>query len=282
MGKTKLRGIIWAGTIGLVFLNGTLQAQPGVEITQDQTTPALFASGKRLIYAQFHNPAQQSVEANLRFRLYQASARTLMPLSEARALKTLTLSPGQTIVESFEVELPLVRGETAFQVLCYDGEKKIGATEFNAFPDGLLKPLAVLAGETPPGLLDPEHQFKAALGSVPTHELKEAEDVTATNAKLILIAPMTAASRPAGLAAALKKKASEGGAIVWIQPLSGRHPEPLPDAFVVGEGSGRIVVAAAATVRDLASSPRAQLNLVRLAELATGKQQLELPRDPQP
>jgi len=43
----------------------------------------------------------------------------------------------------------------------------------------------------------------------------------------------------------------------------------------------QIVIAAASTVSGLADSPRAQLNLVRLAELAMGRKKLELPRDAQ-
>ena len=105
--------------------------------------------------------------------------------------------------------------------------------------------------------------------------------MTATDARLILIAATTAESRPAGLVAAVKKKAASGTAVVWILPRALHQPEPLPNAYVVAEGAGRIVVAAAATVSDLADSPRAQLNLVRLAELATGRKTLELPADPQ-
>jgi hypothetical protein len=198
--------MVLSGLLGLVLLIGTLGGQAAVEIIHDQATAAVFGHGKRMIYAQFRNPEVQTVEANLRLRLYQASGSTLMPLSETRAWKILTLLPSQTVLESIEVELPPVRSETAFQVVWYDGEKKLGATQINAFPDGLLKPLAVLAGETPLALLDPEGQFKAALDSVPAHELKEAEDVTASDDELILIAPMSAESRPAGLAAALKRR----------------------------------------------------------------------------
>jgi hypothetical protein len=184
------------------------------------------------------------------------------------------------VLESFNIELPAVRGETAFRVVFYDGDRKIGTIQVNAFPDELLKALVVLAGESRLALLDPEGRFKIALRSVPTLELKEAEDVAGADAQLIVIAPMSVESRPAGLAAVLKKKAASGCAIVWIQPAAFRQFESLPEAYVVSEVSGRIVVAAATTVTDLADSPRAQLNLVHLAELATGRKQLELPHDP--
>jgi hypothetical protein len=202
-----------------------------------------------------------------------------MPLGEVQAWKKLTLAPNQTVVESLEIELPALRGITTFRIVWYDGERKLGTTPISAFPGELLKPLEALAGAKPVGLLDPEGQFKATLGGLPLHELKEAEDVTSAETQLILVAPMTDASRPAGLKEALKRKAATGCGVVWIQPAALRQLESVPDAYVVNEGTGRIVVATATTVADLADSPGAQLNLVRLAELAVGKKQLELPHD---
>jgi len=251
-----------------------------MQILPEGPPTAVFGNGRRVIRTQFHNPPGQPVSADLRFRLYQASGSTLMPLGEAQAWKTITLPADQTVLESLTVEVPPVRGETAFQVVWFDGEKKLGAIQLTAFPEQLLKPLRVLAGEKPLGLLDPEGQFKAALGSLPADVLRESEDLAASEARLILIAPIASEKPPAGLAAAVKKKAAIGTAVVWIQPPTIRQPELLPEAYVVAEGAGRIVVAAASTVSGLADSPRAQLNLLRLAELATGRKKLELPADP--
>jgi len=272
--------MISAGWLGLLLLNGTLGTQAAIEILADRTPAALFGNGKRIIRPQFHNPDPHTSELNLRYRIYQASASTLMPLGEIQSWKNLTLTSNQTVVESFEVELPAIRGTTMFQIVWYDGEKKLGPTLIHAFPSELLKPLEALAGGKPIGLLDPDGRFKATLGPIPLHELKDAEDVTSTETGLILIAPMTAALRPAGLTEALKRKAAAGCAVVWIQPEALRQLATLPDAYVVNEGTGRIVVATATTVADLAESPGAQLNLVRLAELAVGKKQLELPHAP--
>jgi len=92
--------------LGLVLLLGKLNALGEVEVVAEQPTSAVFRNGKRMIRVQFHNLAAQSTEANLRFRLYQASGSTLMPLNEVRPWKTLTLAAGQTVLESFEIELP--------------------------------------------------------------------------------------------------------------------------------------------------------------------------------
>ena len=266
-------------SLGIAFLAYLLasQAVAGLEVVANRAD-AVFANGKRVLSAQFHNPDNQANQANLRFRVYQASSSTLAPLGDTRDLKRLSLDAGQTVLESFEVELPAVRAETVFKVFWLDGERKIGATIFRAFPPELLKPLATLAGETPVGIIDPEGQFKAVAGSLSVSELKEAEDITATDARLILVAPMPPAARPDGLTTALKRRANSGACVVWIQPPDQREVM-IPDAYVVNEGEGRIVIAAAETIERLADSPRAQLNLVRLAELATGRKKLELPTD---
>ena len=282
MVRVKLPVILRAGSFALFVLHGVLSARAAVQLLREPEPTAVFDNGRRVVRAQFQNPALQLTEAKLRFRLYQASASTLMPLGEIHDWKSVTLLAGQTILEAVEIEVPPVRGETAFQVAWFDGDRKLGTTQLSAFPQQLLKALSVLAGETPVGLVDPEDQFKAGLNGVPTAELKEAEGISASEAKLILIAPAPMEKWPAGLATALKKKAASGSAVVWIQPPARRQPEPLPQAYVVAEGAGQIVIAAAATVSGLADSPRAQLNLLRMAELATGRKKLELPVDAQP
>src|SRR5258708_1218578 len=88
----------------------------------------------------------------------------------------------------------------------------------------------------------------------------------AGEARLISIGRMSAGSQRAGLGAAVKKKAANGAAIVWIQSAS---RESAFCTYVVPEGSGRIVVAPASAIADLADSPRTQLNLVWPGESAT-------------
>lgn len=203
-----------------------------------------------------------------------------MPLTEVQSWKRLAVLPEQTVLQSLEIEFPEVRGATRFLVVWFDGDKKLGTVPVNVYPTGLLKPLAVLAGTKPLGVIDPEGRLQSALAGFQMDQLKEAEDVTSAETRLILIAPMSPESIPAGIASALKKKASDGCAVVWIQPATGRQPELLPDAYVVNEGAGKIVVASASTIAGLQDSPQAQLNLVRLAELAAGHKQLELPNAP--
>jgi hypothetical protein len=267
---------------GIAVLFGTLAASAALEVVSDQPGPMVFADGARDIRVQFRNTAAEPAEANLRFRLYQAGGTTLMPLGEAREWKTLSVGAEQTVLETLSLEIPSVRGETTFHVVWFEGERKLGTTQLVAVPAEVLKRLAMLAGEKPVALLDPEEQFKMAFRALKYDELKEAEDINSTDSGLILIGPMSARSRPASLAAAVRKKAASGAAVVWIQSPQRPQSEPLPQAYIVAEGQGRIVVASATTINHLADSPRAQLNLVRLAELATGRKKLDLPADSNP
>lgn len=273
---------ILQGRAGLVFLLGALsmRAVGQVELLSDASAQAFFGGSPRLLVARFRNPTDQPLEENLQFRLYQASASTLAPVAELKPWKTLRLSSRQTVLESVSVDLPDVRGETVFQLIWFSGEKKLGAIPVRAFPAELLKPLTTLAGDAPVGLLDPDGAWKAAFARVPTQELKEAEDILATESKLLVVAPVSASNRPAGLAGAIKAKAARGAAIVWIQASAQRAPDSLPDAYVVNESAGNVVVADPSTVNDLVHSPRSQQNLIRLAELATGHRKLDLPEDP--
>jgi hypothetical protein len=250
-----------------------------IEVVTDAATASVFGNGRRTIRFQFRNSGGQPVEAKLSFRLFQVSSSMLAPLGEARTVRSFPLGAGQTVVESVEVELPPVRGESGFQLSWFDSEKKVGTTSVRVFPDDLLRSLSTLGGDTPVGVLDPEGHFKSALAALRPTELKEAEDLSSTESRLILIAPMAAANRPAGLLNALKKRALNGAAVVWVQSPGRPASETWPEAYLLNEGTGRVVIAAAGAVLPLAESPRAQLRLVHLAELATGKARLDWPSE---
>ena len=53
----------------------------------------------------------------------------------------------------------------------------------------------------------------------------------------------------------------------------------LPSSYVVNIGDSHVVMAQASSVTNLAQSPRAQLTMIHLAELATGRRKLDLPKN---
>jgi hypothetical protein len=247
------------------------------EFVTDSKPQAVFA-GSQSVRATFRNPGIEATKTDLRFRLYQASASTLMPLSDTKSWKTIDLPASQTVVEQMTLELPPTRGETVMQIAWFDGQRKLGSTRLQVFPAGLLKPLATLAGDSPLALLDLEDRLKPAFQEIPVKELKDSDDLDSSEASLIIIAPVSPERRPAGLTAAVKRKAEAGRGIVWIQAGT---LTPIA-AYLLSESSGHIVVGDAATVANFATSPLAQLALVHMAELAVGRRKLELPADPQP
>jgi hypothetical protein len=269
------------GVLAAIFIAVT-DTRAAVEVLPERAAAAVFGGGRREIALRLRNSATTPATFDLRHRVFQASAALIAPLGDIQLCKSLTVGAGQTTLESFEVELPTVRSETLFQIAWFDGERKIGATAIRAFPDNLLQHLGSMVDAKPVGLVDPDDQIKAALNPVRTTLLKEAEDILAAEVPLILVGPMALQNRPAGLAAALKKKAASGTGIVWLQAPSPREPADWPPVFVVNEGAGHIVVANAALIADLSVSPRAQQSLIRLIEIAAGRRKLELPADTSP
>lgn len=89
-------------------------------IVADDEVPCTFTGDGRQIDVRFRNPGTSPVTADLHTRLYQASSATAAPLGEA-AWKTLTVLPGQTLLESAAMTFPPVKAETRFLVQWLDG-----------------------------------------------------------------------------------------------------------------------------------------------------------------
>lgn len=263
--------------IGLV-----VPSRAEVKVVPDAGDLAIFGNGKRTLKVAFRNTGDRAVEVNLGYRLFQIAGRTSAPLGDTRTWRTVPIGTDQTVVESPELDLPEVRGETAFHLVWFDGATKLGTTALRVFPERLLQPLLALAGGGPIGLVDPEARLKPALGGLDVQELKEAEAISSSEARLIFVAPMMATNQPAGLVRAIRNKVASGAAVVWWQAPSLAQAELFPEVYVLEEGSGRVVVAAAKTATALAESPRAQRALVHLAELAVDKTKLKWPEEAEP
>jgi hypothetical protein len=110
--------------------------------------------------------------------------------------------------------------------------------------------------------------------------LAEAEPIAAFEGKLLLVAPLAATNRIAGLAAALKRRATAGTGVIWLRSSS-EGAAALPGSiYVLEQGQGRVVVADSSLTESFAQSPAAQLRLLALAELASGRKRLDLPEEP--
>src|SRR5262245_55103123 len=116
-----------AGLCLLLSLEG-VSTRAAVEVLPEVKSAAVFGGGRRSIRVLFSNPDEQAAQADLRWRLYQASAGSLAPLGETRPWRAVPLGAGQTVVETVELDLPGVRGEIAFHIVWFDGERKVGTT----------------------------------------------------------------------------------------------------------------------------------------------------------
>jgi hypothetical protein len=238
-----------------------------------------FGGGERTVPVSFRNPTSHPVAPSLRYRLFQSTSGLLAPIGPPQEWKAVTIGPGQTVTDTLSLNLPSVRGPALFSVVWSAGETKLGSVRLRVFQPGLLQALAALAGDGKIGLVDPAGRLAPALGEVRLELLVEAEPVAAFEGKLLLVAPLTATNRIAGLSAALKRRAAAGTGVVWLRPSGEGDPALAGSLHVLELEQGRVVVADASLVEDLSQSPMAQLRLVMLAELALGRKKLALPEE---
>ena len=261
-----------------------LCAWPVVAWAQLQVLPAnprpqVFAGEARPIAITLHNPSHQAVEASLRARVQQATSATAVPLYE-RSWIALTVLPGQTVLETVSLDFPAVRAETRFLVQWLDGTNTVlGRTEVRVFPSNLLARLRMLAGESRLGLFDPANQLKPLLRTlaVPFQDLAE-DGTDKFPGRLALFGPFTSKSQMrASLAGDLRALAKRDVAVVWLLPPPSERTPLKPSFHLVCEQGSAIVVAQHSLVEHLAEDPKAQLNLLHLAELALNPVAFDLP-----
>jgi hypothetical protein len=244
----------------------------------EHTQQAVFGGESCRIQTIFRNRTEQPVKLGLSSRLYQASASTLAPIEESKPLRTITIEGGQAIIETIGVKLPAVRSETTFVLQWHSEERKLGRTVIHVFPTNLLEQSPLLSAPQSVGLLDPDGHFRGAFPSNTVRLLKSVDDFPSFDGSLLIVAPAQKQE-----AQATKERvvscAKRGAGVIWIQPPTAHEVIGLPSSYVVNVGDSHVVMAQASTVTNFAQSPRAQLTMIRLAELATGRRKLDLPKN---
>ena len=184
------------------------------------------------------------------------------------------------MIESAALTFPAVETGTRFLVQWLDDQNKVlGRSEVMDYPTNLLQALKPLAGGRPVGLLDPERQLGPLLKSLGL-ELEDLADVGMErfSGRLAFVGPFPSPGQvPGNLVERVAAFAKSGVAMVWIQAPSGKEPALEPAAYPVRVGSGTVVIVQSKSVANPTQSPLAQLNLVRMAELALNPDQLSLP-----
>ncbi len=252
---------------------GQVSVRSGVEPQR------LFAGDGRVIELRLHNPANIAVTLDGRIRLLQTSSTTVVPVADW-PWKKMEVLPGQTILESATVSIPVVKAETRFFIQWLETTNKVlGTTEVLVYPTNLLAELKPLAGDALLGIFDPANQLQPLLRAlaVECQDLVE-EGTDKFHGQLALFGPFDSRQqmRP-GLAEEVRSLAKRGVAVVWLQPPPERHAALKPSFYTVRAGPGTVVVAQGDMVSRLAENPQAQLNLIRLAMVALHPEPLDLP-----
>ena len=276
------RYLLWLAQMVLAptfLLGGSTSSHAQIEIVFDSVPQALFGGGSRALSLTLRNIGEQEVETPIQYRLYQTSSSTAMPMGQAKNWKVLQLKPHQTVLENLALELPSVRSESAFRVVWFAGQKQLGTTRLQVFSNDLLTSLGTLVGENGLGVFDPEGRLISALGKLRLKEIKDADELSSCPCTLFIVTPVVPHHAMQAMKSAIKSKAETGAGIVWLQPDEG-GPRSELGTYTVPEGKGRVVVSPFTPIKSLSQSPRAQLALIRLCEIATGCSKLELPSEP--
>ena len=257
---------------------GTTCAQ--LQLLPDHELQRVFAGDARKITVIWHNAGDKTAGADVRTRLYQASSATAAPLSE-KAWRKIEILPGQTVLESAAMDFPAVNAETHFLIQWLEGTNQVlGKTEVLVYPTNLLSELKPLLGDANFGVLDPNNELKPLLKTAKVDFIDLGETVLEDfHGKLAIIGLFDSkAQMREGLPGQIEKLAASGAAVVWIQPPDKLEPKLKPTFYSVPSGKGTVVVAQAKLCYDLENSPSAQLNLIRLAELALRPEPPSLPQ----
>lgn len=248
----------------------------------DAEPQQVFAREAQPVKAVIRNGSDQHVAELIYARLYQVSSATMAPLGKLWFWKRLEMLPGQTVIEEIRVSFPEVHSTVPFRLFWLNERgTTLACTEVWAYPTDLLQSLKTLAGGTPLGVFDPANRLKPLLHKqqIEFADLARHDGLAEFRGKLAIIGPVEQAAQiPETFAHQLGRRAKERGlALVWFQSPDERRLRPPPVAHLAPLGNGTMVVSPASWVADLATSPRSQSNLLRLAELALEPVPLSLP-----
>ena len=239
-----------------------LVATAQIELVPEAERPTVFASRPQNIRVTLHNVGDATAISDVQTLLFQLTSSTTVPIGKAQPWKRVQILPRQTVIETLALEFPPIRSSSQFRVEL----SGIGSMEVAVYPNDLLRQLKTLAGEQPLGIYDPNGQLKPLLKQA---AISFADFETEPTDLKLAIVWSGAASLPDSIASRVKT----GMAAVWIRSSA------TPTTYAVHRGDGVVVVVPASTVRGLADSPLAQLNLIRDAELALEPEALRLPSD---
>ena len=247
----------------------------------DKEPQRLLAGNARTITIVWHNVGDNTVDAEIHARLLQTSSATAVQLSEA-PWKKLAVLPRQTVLESVQLDFPVVKAETKFLVQWLENSNSvIGKTDVLVYPTNLLDELKLLVDEGAKnlGVLDPNNQLKPALKSsaVKFVDLEETA-LDEFPGKLAIVGPCNPDDPEwIGLANRISKLARNGTPVVWVQSSPKKRDKIQPSFYIVPQSRAVVVIVQPELTADLPDNPQSQLNLIYFCKLALNPPPSALP-----
>jgi hypothetical protein len=250
-----------------------------LQLVPDVQPQRVLAGDSRKVTVIWHNEGDKTVEDEIQMRILQTSSATAVQFSE-RAWKKLPVLPGQTVVESAQLDFPMVKEETKFLIQWLtDSNRVIGRSEVFVYPTNLLAALKPLAGDQALGIFDPLNQLKPILKNL---KLKftdlENLDLEIFSGRLAIIGPFQSSAQiREGLPKQIQALARKGAAIVWLQPPPEKLSKLRPSFYSVSEGQAVVLIVQPELVPDLPNNPKSQLNLIYFCKLVLQPEIFHLP-----
>ena len=236
------------------------QAAPVVRSLEEVVS--VFVDQEVRISVVIDNTVGEAHSGIVQSRLFQANSATAVPLGPRTDWKSLSVQPGQKLLEGITLKLPAVRTPTVFLAHCYSGETKVGVIHVRGYPRDWFSFRKEAEGGI--GVLDPKKRLQEYLR---THSVSPTELTTLADdfdGKLIIAGPFqSAAELPENFNENLSQAVTRGKAIVLIVDPKLLSQDALPITSY-STGSGRLVVATTNLIRNVENSPEAQETLLRL------------------
>ncbi len=262
----------------LFFCALPLALQAQLQLVTNTEPQRIFFGENETISVIFQNLSGPDFEDEVRARIFQASSATVVQLGEI-LWKRLQVLPGQTILESAQLDFPAVKAETMFLVQWLGNSNDIlGTTTVLVYPTNLLEELQPLAGGKAIGVFDPQNELKPLLRSLRI-DFEDLGNLELENfsGRLAIIGPFQSNTQiDADLAKEIELLAKKGTAVVWIQP-PGKNGRLKPSYYAVPEKQVAVMIVQPDLVSDLPGKPQSQLNLIYFCKLALNPQPPTLP-----
>jgi hypothetical protein len=254
--------------------SGGLQLVPATEPVH------VLAGASRTLTVTWHNSGNSAVAAEVRLQLLQATSSTAAAFVE-QPWKKLQVLGGQTILEQATVDIPAIEAETLFLIRWLEGTNHLlGITEVQAYPTNLLADLKPLVGKDQRvGVFDPNNALKPILKAhgVEFEDMQET-GIARFHGQLTIVGPFTSGTQMADdFTQRLEQVALRGAAVVWLQPPPDAHAKLQPSFQTVRVGPGAVVLVQSPLTANLASDPKAQINLLHFCRLALKPESPRLP-----